>query len=70
MIELKTDCKDCIHNKICKYKDNAKQYMEELKNMTYNTKHNFNWDTMAAYDHVDITFSCPHFKNGKEIMFK
>ena len=31
MIKLVTNCEECIHNKICKFKNNAKTKMEYLK---------------------------------------
>ena len=63
MIKLKTDCKDCIHEKVCKNKDNAKHAMEKLNNTRYGNGPNddYDWDIMMDTQHVNIEFSCPDF---------
>ena len=63
MIKLTTDCSECIMNKTCKYKNNAAYAMNKLKEMTYGTGPNddYDWDTMMEVEHVNITFSCQHF---------
>ena len=63
MIKLVTDCKDCIHAKVCRNKDNAKYAMERLKKMQYGTGPNddYDWDIMMEHEHVTISFSCPDF---------
>lgn len=66
MIKLKTDCKDCIHEKVCKNKNNAKYDMEKLKNTMYGKGPNddYYWYIMMEARHVDIEFSCPDFTSG------
>ena len=64
MIKLKTDCVNCMHEKICRYKHNPRNAMNKLKNMTYGNGPNddYDWDTMMQSQHVIIEFSCPDYK--------
>lgn len=66
MIKLSTDCKECIHEKVCKNKNNAKYAMEKLKGTTYGKGPNddYDWDYMMKAKHVDISFSCPDFNSS------
>lgn len=32
MLELRTDCNKCLHDKVCKNRNNVKQAMKKLKN--------------------------------------
>lgn len=66
MIKLKTDCKDCMHEKVCKNKNNAKYDMEKLKKSQYGRGPNddYDWGFMMDARHVDIEFSCPDFTSG------
>ena len=57
-IELTTDCKDCMHNAVCKYEGNALSAMEKLKNAFDG---GCKWEDSMKNKHVDITFSCPDF---------
>ena len=65
MFTLLTDCNKCIHEKICKYKDNAKNAMNRLKEMQYGEGPNddYDWDTIMQTQHVTISFSCPNFSS-------
>ena len=64
MIKLTTDCNKCVHKKMCRYTRNAELAMKKLKNMTYGTGPNddYDWDTMMNVEHVDIIFSCPDYE--------
>ena len=58
MIILKTNCNDCIHEGVCKFKGNAKNEMNKFKNMNY-------LDELQSRN-VKVEFSCPDFeKKGK-----
>ena len=63
MIELITDCKDCVHNKVCRNRDNAKIATNKLKNMTYGDGPNddYDWDIMMDHMKVHIRFYCDDF---------
>lgn len=61
-IKLTTDCKDCVHNAVCKYKDNALNAMERLKNKTFDVP--YTWEDSMNDLHVDITFSCQSFSKN------
>lgn len=65
MIKLKTDCSNCVHNKVCRHKDNAKKAMEKLKKQKYSNipDDDYDWDAMMNLSNVDIEFSCPDYKN-------
>lgn len=68
-IVLKSDCKLCEHNKVCRYKDNAKNDAEKLKKMTYGPGPNndYDWDTMSTNRNVKITFECPGYKENQPV---
>ena len=36
-IILTTNCNECVHKTMCKYKDNAANAMNELKNKSFDT---------------------------------
>ena len=63
MIKLKTDCAKCVHEKVCRNKNNAVNAMIKLKNMTYGNGPNddYDWGIMMESKHVDIEFSCPDY---------
>ena len=67
MIRLVTDCNTCIHKDICRYINNSKADMIKLKNMNYGEEPNndYNWETISNSHHVNITFSCPDYRNGQ-----
>ena len=69
MIKLTSNCNDCSHADICRYKDNAKMAMEKLKNMQYGKGPNddYDWDTIMKSKNVNITFSCPDYRPEKLI---
>ena len=64
MINLKTNCEECIHVKICKNKNNAKNFCERLSDLTYGSGPNddYDWNTMSDHYNVNIDISCPDFK--------
>lgn len=72
MIELRTDCLKCKHNKVCKYKGNAESDMKKLKEMRYGNGPNddYDWDIMMKSRHVTITFSCPEFNQETNTVFR
>ena len=63
MISLVTNCDDCIHEKVCSYKNNAKHDMNKLSSAIYGKGPNddYDWATMMKSRHVAITFSCLDF---------
>ena len=63
IITLKTDCKDCVHAKICRNKDNAKHAMNKLMDTIYRDGPNddYSWDIIMQHKNVNIEFSCPDF---------
>lgn len=67
MIKLATECGTCLHKDVCRYINNAKGDMLKLKNINYGTGPNddYTWDTISGSHHVDITFSCPDYRNGQ-----
>lgn len=71
MITLKTDCKNCAHAMMCKWKDNAKFAMERLKNMQYGDGPNddYDWDTIMRSKNVNIEFSCPDYTSSSPINY-
>ena len=67
MIRLVTDCNTCMHKDICRYINNAKVDMNKLKDMHYRTDSNdyYSWNTISNLHNVNITFSCPDYRNGQ-----
>lgn len=72
MIKLSTDCGECAHVGVCRYKHNARYAMDKLKNMIYGKGPNddYNWDIMMAHEHVDIVFSCPNFNRKQDVLYR
>ena len=70
MMELKTNCKDCLHNKMCRFKGNAESDFEKLAGTTYGDGVNddYSWEIMLSSRHVNVTFSCADFLK-KDILF-
>lgn len=69
-IKLTTNCGECMHRDVCRYKNNAANAMKKLKDMNYGKGPNddYGWDIMMANQHVDITFSCPDFRKYDPIV--
>lgn len=63
MIKLMTSCKDCMHSKMCKYKNNVKSDFNKLKKTTYGSGPNddYDWETMSVSRNVEIRFACPDY---------
>ena len=73
MIKLKTDCVDCTHSKVCKWKHSARLAMDKLKKETFISEESneaCTWEDKMTHDHVDIEFSCPDFEKKKEMLLK
>lgn len=66
-IKLKTPCEKCEYVKVCKYRNNAKHAMERLARAMYGNGPNddYDWDTMLEHYNVNVTFSCPDYKEHK-----
>ena len=64
MIELATECKQCSHYDVCKYRDNARIAMKKLFKMQYGTGPNddYSWSDTMLHMHVNITFSCSDYR--------
>lgn len=64
MINLRTNCEECIHSKVCKNKNNPKTFCDKLKNLNYGTGPNddYDWDTMSNHYNVKIDISCLDFE--------
>ena len=71
MIKLMTSCNDCIYSKMCKYKGNVESDFNKLKNTTYGSGPNgdYDWGTMSEHRNVEIQFACPYY-NTKGVIFR
>ena len=58
MIKLMTSCTDCMHSKMCKYKNNVESDFNKLKKTTYDS---YDWGTMSERRNVEIRFACPDY---------
>lgn len=65
MIKLTTDCKECMHNKVCMYKDNVLNAMNIFKSGFYD---GYRCDDLMKNKNVDVTFSCPDFRKRDPIV--
>ena len=72
MIKVTTDCEKCIHNKMCRYRNNVKHDAEKLKNTRYGNGPNddYGWDIMSDHNHVTITFSCKDFNPNQGVLLR
>ena len=66
MIKLMTSCTDCMHSKMCKYKNNVESDFNKLKKTTYDS---YDWETMSERRNVEIRFTCPDY-TAKGVMFR
>lgn len=66
MIKVKTDCSKCIHEHVCKNKNNPKWIGDKLANTQFGNGPNddYDWDTMVESYHVNIDISCSDFSRG------
>lgn len=66
-IKLSTNCNKCIHKAMCRNVDNAYNAMQKLKEETYGNTPNddYDWDIMMKHYNVNITFSCPDYKDKR-----
>lgn len=68
MIKSSIDCNKCIHANVCKYRGCAESAMKKLKNTMYTPgQGGYDWETESQYNHYDITFSCPMFKEVRTV---
>ena len=58
MIKLMTSCTDCMHLKMCKYKNNVESDFNKLKKTPYDS---YDWETMSERRNVEIRFACPDY---------
>ena len=58
MIKLMTSCTDCMHSKMCKYKNNVESDFNKLKKTTYDS---YDLETMSERRNVEIRFACPDY---------
>lgn len=73
MIKLKTDCDDCVHVKVCQYKNNPKFAMAKLKGTTFKSDTPgdiYTWEDKMVKDHVDIEFSCSDFEKKQQALLR
>ena len=63
-VNLKTNCKDCVHEKVCKNHGRAESFNERMCDLTYGsgTNDDYNWKTMSDHYHVQIDISCIDFE--------
>ena len=63
-VNLKTNCKDCIHEKVCKNHGIAESFSKRLSDLNYGCGPNddYDWGTMSDHYHVKIDISCSDFE--------
>lgn len=69
MINLTTNCDECVHAKVCKHAGDAKRCYEKLKNSTFGDGPNddYDWNVMSDHYNVTIDVSCPDFKRNSGV---
>ena len=72
MIKLKSDCGDCTHSKVCRWKHNARFAMDKLKKETFISGESnvaCTWEEKMTQDNIVVEFSCPDFEKKQETLF-
>lgn len=69
MINLKTNCEECIHNKVCRNKNRAKCLCERLSDLTFGEGLMMinDWDTRSEHYHINIDISCKDFEKIRPV---
>ena len=57
-VNLKTNCKDCVHEKVCKNHGMAESFNERICGLIYGSGTNDGYD----YYHMKIDISCIDFE--------
>ena len=72
MIKLKTDCIDCVHSKVCRYKHNARLAMDKFNESIFvsGSGDTYSWMDKMERDHVDVEFSCPDFEREPQFTLR
>ena len=60
MINLKTNCEDCIHVKVCKNKDSSKRFLEKLTKVRDDC--DYDCENLSYQYNVNVDISCPDFE--------
>lgn len=63
-VNLKTNCKNCVHEKVCKNHGKAELFNERICDLTYGSGPNddYDWKTMSDCYRVQIDISCMDFE--------
>ena len=63
-VNLKTNCKNCVHEKVCKNHGRAEWFNERMCDLTYGAGPNddCDWKTMSDHYRVQIDISCMDFE--------
>lgn len=69
MINLKTNCEECMHNKVCRNKNHAKYLCERLSDLTFGEGPNddCDWNTISEHYHINIDISCKDFEKIRPV---
>ena len=71
MFKLATDCKDCVHADVCRYKDNAANSMKKLQDMKFDDNDAYHsWEGAMAAMRVTVTFSCGMYSCKPSINYR
>lgn len=65
MINLKTNCEDCIHVKVCKNKDSSKRFLEKLTKVRDDC--DYDCENLSYQYNVNVDISCPNFRCSEAI---
>lgn len=65
-INLKQDCKDCVHEKVCRNIGRPEAFKKRIESMNYGNGPNDDYDfgTMSDHYHVKIDVSCKDFEKN------
>lgn len=69
MIQLKTKCKDCIHEKVCRNVSIPDRLKSHIENVNYGGEQNriYKLGDMTNNYHINIDVSCANFEMQRPV---
>ena len=63
-VNLKTNCKNCVHEKVCRNNGRPESFKRRIENTNYGKGPNddYGLDTMSNSYHISIDISCKDFE--------
>ena len=65
MITTNTKCSDCVHNNICKFKEQKEKALEILRKTKYKLDETMTYEKLSDQLCLSIDFRCLNFISNK-----